>query len=361
VAALIWASDPSLNANEVWTIMHDTAHTSPDPLVNRYVNAQDAVLEAIGVGLNVNLTAPTHGGTYDLGYPLQMRANVGYVAPAAGTPLQVQWFVDGGLYRTINYSPGAGSHVLYPETAVSGLGAGSHTIMIRATAGSVVMERSATFNIVNTAPTATIDQPASGSTFCSGETITFRGSSYDINQYTGLPNSAYAWRSNVNGSLGTGATRSTSTLSTGAHTITLRVTDNGGLWDEDSISITILSPAHASCVDLSPAALITSPADGYSVYADTVVGGYWVKQITFSGTISDPEDAIGALTVGWYSDLQGYLGAGTVNTSTGAVSLTSNIRSYESCGSMHNITLRVTDTYGNITEDSIVVYVSVLC
>ncbi|MBE2223087.1 MAG: S8 family serine peptidase, partial [Anaerolineae bacterium] len=163
VAALIWASDPSLTANEVWTIMRDTAHTSPDSRVNLYVNAYDAVLEAIGVGVNVTLTAPTHGGTYNLGYPLRMSANVGFVAPGAGIPLQVQWYVDGSLYRTVNYAPGAGSHTFYPETAVSGLSQGSHTIMVRATAGSVVVERSATVNIINTAPTATIDQPASGS------------------------------------------------------------------------------------------------------------------------------------------------------------------------------------------------------
>lgn len=364
VAALIWASDPSLSAGEVWNILRDTAHTSPDRLVNRYVNAHDAVLEAIGVGLNVNLTAPTHGGTYDLGYPVPMRANVGFVAPAAGTPLQVQWFVDGALYRTINYSPGAGSHVLYPETAVSGLGVGSHTIKIRATAGSQVMERSATFNVVNTAPTlVSIDQPANASSFCPGETINFRGSAYDVNEALtgGLPNSAFAWSSSINGNLGTGKTRAVTSLSSGSHIITLRVTDSGGLWDDDTITLTVLSAAHPSCVDLSPSATITSPANGYSVYADTFVGGYWVKQITFNGTISDPEDAVGALTVGWYSDLQGYLGAGSVNTSTGAVSLTSNIRAYDGCGSTHNITLRVTDTYGNITEDSIVVYLNVLC
>lgn len=360
VAALIWASDPSLNAGEVWTIMRDTAHTSPDSRVNRYVNAYDAVLEAIGIGLSADLTAPTHGADYNLGYPLHMRANVGYVAPAAGTPLTVQWYVDGGLHSTVTYNPGAGSHTLYPETAVSGLSAGSHTVMVRATAGSAVVERSATINIFNTAPIATIDQPTSGSSFCSGETVTLRGSSFDLNEYSGLPNSAYAWRSNVDGNLGIGATRSTSSLSTGSHTITLRVTDSGGLWDEDSISLTILSAADPSCVDLAPSATINSPANGYSVYADAFDGSYWYKQITFTGEVHDVEDADSSLTVAWYSDLQGFLGSSTLN-GAGVVSLTSNIRSYAGCGSTHTITLRVTDSYGNITEDQIQVTVNVLC
>lgn len=361
VAALIWASDPSLSAGQVWNIMRDTAHTSPDSRVNRYVNAYDAVLSAIGVGVDVNLTAPANGATYDLGYSVRMSANVGYVATTGSTPLQVRWFVDGSPHSTVNYAPGAGSHVLYPETFATGLSEGVHTVMVRATAGSVVVERSATFTVANSAPIATIDQPTSGSSYCAGELVTLRGSSFDINQISGLPNSAYAWTSNINGSLGTDATRSTSSLSAGTHTITLRVTDNGGLWDEDSISLTILSPSHPSCVDLSPSAVINSPANGYIVYADTYDGSYWVKQVTFTGTISDPEDAISALSVEWISDRQGSLGTGSVNPSTGAVSLTKNIRVYDPCGSTHIITLRVTDTFGNISEDQIEIYIGLLC
>jgi hypothetical protein len=360
VAALIWASDPSLNAGEVWTIMRDTAHTSPDSRVNLYVNAYDAVLEAIGVGINLNLTSPTNGANYNLGYPLRMTADVGFVAPGGGVPLQVQWYVDGSLYRTLNYNPGAGSHTLYPETAVSGLDEGPHTVMVRATAGSAVVERSATFNIFNTAPTATIDQPTSGSSFCFGETVTLRGSSFDLNEYSGLPNSAYAWRSNVNGNLGTNATRSTSSLLTGNHTITLRVTDSGGLWDEDSISLTILSPSHPSCEDLSPDALITSPADGSDYLVDSFDDTHYYKQITFTGIVNDLEDLETNLTVQWISDQQGVLGTSIPNVS-GNVSITSNIKLYNCFGTDHIITLRVTDSYGNITEDQITVTVYNLC
>ena len=361
VAALIWAADPSLSAGEVWTILRDTAHTSPDSRVNRYVNAYDAVLATIGVGVDVDLTSPANGAAYDLGYPVRMAANVGYVATSSGTPLQVRWYVDGSLHSTANYTPGAGSHVLYPEAFASGLSEGSHTVTVRATAGSVVVERSATFNVVNTAPIATIDQPSSGGNYCPGELITLRGSSFDINQIGGLPNSAYAWRSNINGNLGTGATRSTSSLSSGFHIITLRVTDNGGLWDEDAISLTILSPSHINCVDLSPSAVINSPANGYTVYAEYYSGSYWYQPVSFTGTVSDPEDAIGDLTVQWYSDRQGYLGSGSVNPSTGVATLTNNMRVYDSCGSWHEITLRVTDSYGNVAEDQINIFIGLLC
>ncbi|MCB8983771.1 MAG: S8 family serine peptidase [Ardenticatenaceae bacterium] len=361
VAALIWASDPTLNANQVWTIMRDTAHSSPDGRVNRYVNAYQAVLSAIGVGVDVELTAPTSGGTYDKGFPVRLNARVGYVAIADGTPLQVQWRVDGVLVNSMTYTPGAGSHILYPEAYARDLAVGAHTATIRATAGSVVVEKSVPFTIVNTPPVATIDQPSSGAAYCPGELITFRGSAYDINQPFGLPDSAFAWRSNINGNLGTGATLSTSALSAGSHTITLRVTDDGSLWDEDSISLTIRSAADPACVDLAPSALVTSPADGYSVYADAVDGTGWYKTITFSGVVDDTEDPISALDVEWLSDLQGSLGTPAVNPTTGVTTITTKVYAFGSCGSTHHITLRVTDTAGHITSDQITIYVNVLC
>ena len=359
VAALIWASNPSLNAGQVWDILINTAHTSPDGRVNRYVNAYDAVLSAIGVGVDVTLNAPANGASYDQGYPLSMRADVGYVATAGGTPLQVRWFVDGAAHSTLNYSPGAGSHVLYPAASVSGLGVGSHTVMVRATAGSVIVEKSATFTITNTPPTATIDQPTSGSSFCPGETVTLRGSSFDINQYTGLPDSAYAWRSSINGNLGIGATRPISSLATGSHTITLRVTDNGDLplWDEDAINLTILAASNPSCVDLAPSALITSPANGYIELVDPT---HNYKRITFTGIVNDPEDLETTLAVQWISDQQGILGT-SIPSASGNVSITSNIELYNCFGTTHIITLQVIDSFGNVTQDQISVTVYNLC
>ena len=361
VAALIWASDPSLNANQVWAIMRDTAHSSPDTRVNRYVNAYDAVLSAIGVGVDVDLRSPANGGVYPKNFPVRLDANVGYVAAGSGIPVQVQWRVNGTLINTTNYSPGIGSHVLYPQAYAHGLSEGTHTASIRVTAGSTVINRSATFTIENSPPTASIDQPSSGSTFCSGETIIFRGSAFDPNQPGGLPDSAFAWRSNVNGNLGTGATRSVSTLSNGSHVITLRVTDDGGLWDEDSINLTILANTHPDCEDLPPSAQITNPANGTVFWADSFDGTYWYKQITFTGVVDDVEDPISDLTVEWLSDRQGSLGTPAVNPTTGVTTITANIRVFDSCGSFHVITLRVTDSDGNVTEDQITIYVELLC
>ncbi len=361
VAALIWAADPTQSASEVWTTLRDTAHSSPDGRVNRYVNAYQAVLETIGLGIDATMTAPTSGGTYSYGFPVGLAANIGYVATTGGTPLQIEWRVDGTLVNTVSYSPGAGSHQLYPEAYVRNLAVGSHTATIRATAGSVVVEDSVTFTIENDPPVATIDQPANNSSFCAGETVTLRGSAFDPNQPSGLPDSAFSWSSTLNGSLGTGATRTTTSLSSGTHVITLRVTDNQGVWDEDSINLFILSASHPDCVDLDPTAVITNPANNSFYNADEYNGSNWYKEITFTGTVDDTEDLIGDLTVEWISDRQGSLGTASVNTSTGETTITSNILVLDSCGSWHTITLRVTDSAGNVTEDQITIFVSLLC
>ncbi|MBK8990051.1 MAG: S8 family serine peptidase [Chloroflexi bacterium] len=361
VAALIWAANPSLNANQVWDLMRTTAHSSPDGRVNRYVNAYQAVLSAIGVGIDATLTAPTNGGTYPKGHPVRLSANVGYVTTGSAIPPQVQWRVDGVLVNSVTYDLDSGSHLLYPETYVRNLSEGSHTVNIRVTAGTAVVERSATFTIQNSPPTATIDQPASSASFCQGETIIFRGSAFDPNQPAGVPDSAFAWRSNVNGGLGTGATRPISTLSVGAHVITLRVTDDGGLWDEDSINVTILSASNPLCIDLPPSAQITSPANGASFEANSWNGTHWYRQITFTGIVDDPEDATSALNVQWFSNRQGSLGTPSVNPTTGVTTITANILVLDSCGSTHTITLRVTDSFGNVTEDQITIFVSLLC
>jgi hypothetical protein len=48
VAALIWAANPHLSADQVEGILSSTAHLSPDPLVGRYVNAFAAAMKALG-------------------------------------------------------------------------------------------------------------------------------------------------------------------------------------------------------------------------------------------------------------------------------------------------------------------------
>ncbi len=89
----------------------------------------------------------------------------------------------------------------------------------------------------NTAPTVMITAPADGSTFTVGASITFTGTANDTED--GIITASLTWTSHLDGSIGSGGSFSTSTLSVGTHTITASVTDTGGLPGSDVISVTV--------------------------------------------------------------------------------------------------------------------------
>jgi YVTN family beta-propeller protein len=98
------------------------------------------------------------------------------------------------------------------------------------------------------APTVVITAPPSASSFARGATITFRGMVADDHDAPG--SLAIAWMSNVDGTFATTPAASdgtvqaaVATLSQGAHLITLRATDSGGLTGTKSIAITVGSAA----------------------------------------------------------------------------------------------------------------------
>ena len=89
----------------------------------------------------------------------------------------------------------------------------------------------------NTAPSVTISSPADNSSSTAGASVSFAGSANDTED--GDLSSSLAWTSSLDGSIGSGASFSTSSLSTGTHTITASVTDSGSLTGSDSITLTV--------------------------------------------------------------------------------------------------------------------------
>ncbi|MFK7805834.1 MAG: DNRLRE domain-containing protein [Anaerolineae bacterium] len=362
VASLIWAADPSLSASQVWAIMRDTAHPSPDGSVPRYVNAYAAVLQATGTALSAEIKAPSANTTVPKNRTVSFNADVGAVL-ASSANINISWTSSrDGTLNTSNWSAVAAESGTESSFRTDDLSVGVHTITLRATGSGMTAVDTVQVIIENTRPTARIDFPAANAEFCVGETVNFSGSSFDPDQLSGIPGSGYSWSSSRDGSLGTGNPRGVTSLSIGNHTITLTVTDDGGLSQTDTTDLTILPSSDSDCFNNKPTGVVTSPANGSSIYADQQNGaGVWYKRITLIGQIGDTEDAISDLTVEWFDDVHGRLGEGNVNTTTGVVSITYNFTA-EGCGTNHNITLRVTDSDGKMND--IVPYgftVSLLC
>ncbi len=123
------------------------------------------------------------------------------------------------------------------------LSEGTHTITATATdSGSMTGLDTITVTISaagNTPPTALISAPADGASFTVGDNTTFTGTGTDPED--GDVTASLTWDSNLDGTIGTGGTFST-TLSEGAHTITATATDSGSLTGLDSITISVLPP-----------------------------------------------------------------------------------------------------------------------
>jgi serine protease len=336
VAALIWASDPGLSAGQVMDIMYETAHTSLDSKVNRYVNAMDAVVAATGEAYPfIDIVTPPDGTVLTCGHPVFFQAEA--------------MDFEGGLTTVFWGSSLDGLIGLGPTFTTDNLSCGVHTITASAIdAPGNVSEDRIRLTMLNYDPVVRILQPAAGSLFCEGESVSFRGISTDLNAYPDfvLQDSDVVWEADTVGTLGTGH-EITHSFTAGTHAITFRGVDDQGRSDEDMIFIEV-----DPCIDLPPVPAIDYPAtdidcceaewqyDGWDAVAEMQY-----KEVILRGHANDPED--GSLTgssLVWTTnrtDLQdAVLGTGQYPT----------VRLYAPGGSSnetHMIALTATDSGGN--------------
>ncbi len=342
VAALIWAADPSLTASEVRTILYETAHTSPDARVNRYVNAYDAVARA--VGSEIHIQQPTPGRTVQAGTSVTFEA---FVAEGGrGTPT-VTWTstIDGAI----------GSGTSFTTTA---LAVGSHTVTATAAfTGGFAATDTVTITVQNTPPTVRIDSPASGASFFAGQPVALTGTSVDINNPPTfrLDDADVSWF--VDGAFvanGHAHTLAAGSLSLGAHTIRFEGSD-GIATDSEQVSITI----NPNPADLPPSVVnITSPVQSASYYADQEDGRGWFYQLALTGNASDPED--GALTgssLTWTTRIDG----GAPETLGTGTSRSARLYAPECFSNTHVITLTAEDSAGNETSASVTIDINQFC
>ncbi|WP_129775621.1 outer membrane protein assembly factor BamB family protein [Peristeroidobacter soli] len=149
---------------------------------------------------------------------------------------------DGSLSSTIQWSSSVdGALGTGGVLNVSTLSLGTHVITASSTdSGNVtgLATISLTVNqFVNHAPVVTIVSPANGAAYGLGDLIAFSATATD--EEDGPLTSSITWSSSINGNLGSTGQISTSTLSTGTHTITARVTDSLGAVHAPTITITV--------------------------------------------------------------------------------------------------------------------------
>jgi len=137
----------------------------------------------------------------------------------------------------------------------------------------------------NQAPTVSITAPANGASYTCPATVAFSGSASDPEQ--GSLSGSIAWTDSGLGSLGTGASiaKAYDCTTVGNHTVTAKVTDNKGLSDTDSITISIVAPVLAAPSNLTAtvsSGVVTlawvdnsSTEDGFLVERKS--GGSWTK------------------------------------------------------------------------------------
>lgn len=264
------------------------------------VTDADGVNATSSVNITVNNTAPTVTiGSPSNGATIVQGSNVTFTGSAS----DVQ---DGDLSASIAWTSSLqGNLGTGASFSKSNLVAGTHTITAQVTdAGGLTISSSVTITVQNTAPAVSITAPANGAIYNQGATVTLSGTSND--QQDGNLSSGIVWSSSINGALGTGASFSSSTLSLGAHTITAKSTDAGGLTTTKTISITIQAvipevPGAPTAVKASSGVARVTWADnsrfetGFQVDRQVKSGSNWISTIVNVGAnVTSINDSAGS-------------------------------------------------------------------
>ncbi len=278
---------------------------------------------------NVQLVFPSGGDTFTWRSPATFAVKTDDMfdnGPVADSG--ITWSVDGQavgeghIFSTSSLSPGSRSVSVHVVDSQGG----------ERDAGPV------TINVVAHPPTARIDEPTSGASFGSDQTVNFRGSMFDPQQGDLGPLAIWS----VDGTqVGTGASLFQYRIPTqGQHTITLSGTNGAGLSASASTTVMIGAPTG------KPSVTITSPADNSSFGAGT--------QVTFSATATTS----GGATVpdsgySWSDDVDGPLGTGQSITHAPSGSICEIVT--------HHVTVTATDSDGRSSSDTITVQDGGIC
>lgn len=276
---------------------------------------------------DATITTPTAEGRYYSDRPMLLTGTVNDPEDPP-TSLAVRWVssLEGEL-------PNAAT--VTEDGAVQGyanLSQGMHALQLFAVdvAGNeAVDDVVVTVRPPDTAPTCAISAPADGAVVPVGELVSLRGTVDDAE--LGPELLAVTWASSRDGVLGTAPASAsgavgldTTSLSVGAHELSLTAADEIGL--ECTVSVGVV-------IDTPPSAILDAPVAG-----SVANGG---DDVAFLGRVSDAEDAPDTLIVAWTSDRDGLLAEGTADSAGRSVFTLADLSVGE-----HTITETVTDSAG---------------
>lgn len=333
VAALVWASNPSLSTGEVEDILLRNRRDSSDPEVKkRVIHAYGAVRDALTA--MVHIQTPNDGDILPAHTPTVFTATT--YDDGHGTP-SVTWRVDGNVAavgHTVSFLPSPGPHTVTATASFADATTATDSIQV---------------TVHNYPPTVHISSPANNGTgipsFGQTEPIQFHASSLD--DAGPLAENQVRWH--LDGSPVPFATGHNPTVALdttlGDHSIAFVGCDNFGVCAIDSVTINVQPDG----VNLPPQVSITNPIAGSLHWVNGIdVNGPYLD-ITLASEVFDPEG--GPLTLTWFDN--------GVQLATGAGP---TVRIYGDCGDgWHHLVLRVTDDAGNTRDDAVDFGVGVLC
>lgn len=290
--------------------------------------------EPVNAAPSVTIINPADGDIWTENDDVQMLAQITDEDHFA-MDLQVRWLIDGEVVCDWT-APDGGGNATCSITPAVGMS------QVRAEVkdpleASALQEISVSVESTNP-PDVAILTPVDGSSFYSDQTIDLSATIADLDD--SLNDLEIVWTATGVGELDVlppandGVVTDQITLPEGDTTLTLQATDPSGKVDTDSVELTIKGPNQA------PLCEITQPNNG-----EFSVGG---SNVTFAGTMSDPDIEASLLAVTWTSDKDGELSTGMADVSgsysfdTGELSLNT-----------HQVTLTVTDEMGLQCTDTI--------
>jgi serine protease len=293
IAAMIWAANPGLDNDGVERVMYETAHQGKSGEVERWPNAYEAVVRALGgtppiIGISV-----TSAQVFASCQPMyQFTATV--TDPDHGPPI-VTWMSDRdgvlGAGSTISRPLSDGHHRI-TATAVDGIGltVRSNEVVLTARNPGVQGPR----------PTIDILSLANHQNFAVNQMVTFEAAGWDpFNGLGGLIPANVRWSSSKDGDLGAGQ-RLVRTLTVGTHYVLVQYTGKCGGTADDLRLIQITR----AVADAPPNMHITSP-QGNDLIARTDNSGTACMQVGGFGFDEEDQDFA---TIEWWetnrTDLQ---------------------------------------------------------